>query len=65
MFKLEPWLEITTVSKCAIDCSFCPQNIFQERYRGCNTLSFCDFKKALSTVPKNVTLHFSGLQNLS
>jgi len=60
MLKIEPWLEITTVSKCIIDCTFCPQHIFQECYHGCSTLSLYDFKKALSTVPKTVAIHFSG-----
>jgi sulfatase maturation enzyme AslB (radical SAM superfamily) len=60
MLKKESWLEITTVSKCIIDCSFCPQSVFQESYHGCKTLSLYDFKKALSKVPKNVVIHFSG-----
>jgi sulfatase maturation enzyme AslB (radical SAM superfamily) len=59
---LQQWsrLEITTVSNCAIDCRFCPQQIFQEHYHGCKSLRLSDFKIALSKVPKNVAIHFSG-----
>jgi sulfatase maturation enzyme AslB (radical SAM superfamily) len=59
---LQHWsrLEITTVSNCVIDCSFCPQQVFQERYDGCKTLRLSDFKIALSKVPKSVAIHFSG-----
>jgi sulfatase maturation enzyme AslB (radical SAM superfamily) len=60
MLKIEPWLEITTVSNCVIDCSYCPQRILQENYRGNKTLSLDDFKTALSKVPKKVAIHFSG-----
>ncbi len=60
MFKLDSWLEITTVSKCKIDCSFCPQDKFQEAYNGCKNLSLENFKKVLTKVPKSVAIHFSG-----
>lgn len=60
MSKLNSWLEITTVSKCIIDCSYCPQQVFKEAYQGCRTLSLENFKKALLSVPKNVAIHFSG-----
>jgi sulfatase maturation enzyme AslB (radical SAM superfamily) len=55
-----PLLEITTVSNCVINCEYCPQKAFQRSYRGCNVLAFEDFKRALSTVPKTVEIHFSG-----
>lgn len=48
------------MSKCTNFCSFCPQEVFQERYRGCSSLSFENFKTILSNVPKNVSIHFSG-----
>jgi sulfatase maturation enzyme AslB (radical SAM superfamily) len=60
MFKPCPRLEITTVSNCIVNCSYCPQQTFKEHYSGCNTLRLEDFKKALSKVPKNVEIHFSG-----
>jgi len=53
-------IEITTVSKCVIDCDLCPQKIFQENYHGCRTLSLENFKTALLTIPKNIAIHFSG-----
>lgn len=43
-----------------IDCSFCPQQLFQERYRGSQRLSLEDFKKVLSNVPKTVSIHFAA-----
>jgi biotin synthase-related radical SAM superfamily protein len=58
--KLELGLEITTVSKCVIDCGYCPQKIFQEAYHGCRSLSLKDFKKVPSKVPKIVSIHFSA-----
>ena len=60
MLKTEPWLEITTISKCSIDCSYCPQQTFQQHYNGTNMLTLEDFKKAVSKVPKKVAIHFSG-----
>jgi len=60
LLKTEPWLEITTVSKCGINCRYCPQQTFQEHYHGNNTLTLEDFKTAISKVPKNVAIHFSG-----
>ena len=60
MLKIEPWLEITTISKCSIDCSYCPQQTFQQHYKGTNLLTLEDFKKAVSEVPKKVAIHFSG-----
>jgi MoaA/NifB/PqqE/SkfB family radical SAM enzyme len=60
MLNFGSWLEITTVSKCIINCSFCPQHVFQAHYPGCETLSFDDFKAVLSKVPKHVAVHFSG-----
>ncbi|MDG6221831.1 MAG: SPASM domain-containing protein [Candidatus Bathyarchaeota archaeon] len=60
MLKTEPWLEITTISKCSIDCRYCPQQTFQEQYQGAKILTLENFKKALSKVPRKVAIHFSG-----
>jgi radical SAM protein with 4Fe4S-binding SPASM domain len=60
LLKFESWLEITTVSRCVLDCSFCPQHVFQEHYHGCKTLPLAGFKTALSKVPNYVKIHFSG-----
>jgi hypothetical protein len=57
---LGPDLEITTVGKCIMDCSFCPQRLFQERYHGSQRLTLENFKKVLAIVPQNVVIHFSG-----
>jgi sulfatase maturation enzyme AslB (radical SAM superfamily) len=56
----QSWLEITTAGKCTINCSFCPQEVLQENYQGCMSLSLKDFKEVLSKVPKTTAIHFSG-----
>jgi sulfatase maturation enzyme AslB (radical SAM superfamily) len=60
MNKPKSRLEITTVSKCIMDCTFCPQQAFQSNYRGCDQLDLENFKKVLSKIPKDVEIHFSG-----
>jgi hypothetical protein len=60
MNETKSYLEITTVGKCLMDCTFCPQQAFQNSYRGCDLLSFENFKKALSKVPKDMDIHFSA-----
>jgi MoaA/NifB/PqqE/SkfB family radical SAM enzyme len=59
-YPLELGLEITTVGKCIMNCRFCPQQLFQERYQGSQRLSLENFKKILLKVPKTVSIHFSG-----
>jgi sulfatase maturation enzyme AslB (radical SAM superfamily) len=56
----QPWLEVTTVSNCTIDCKYCPQRIFQKHYHGCKMLTLSAFKSALVSVPRYVGIHFSG-----
>ena len=58
--EFNPLIEITTVNKCSIDCTYCPQEVFQKNYRGIEKLNLSDFKTALSTVPKNIIIAFSG-----
>ena len=53
-------LEITTVNKCVMDCTFCPQNAFQKNYRGSGSLSLENFKTVLSKLPKDIEIDFSG-----
>lgn len=60
MNKAKSCLEITTVSKCVMDCTFCPQQAFLNSYRGCDQLDFKNFKMALSKVPKDIVICFSG-----
>lgn len=70
MLKPEKWraaswptLEITTniLDKgCINDCVFCPQRILTNKYSGEIVLTLENFKKALETVPKEITIIFSG-----
>jgi MoaA/NifB/PqqE/SkfB family radical SAM enzyme len=53
-------LEITTASKCPMNCVFCPQEAFQKAYHGCNFLSLANFKVVLANLPKDILLIFSG-----
>lgn len=67
---VNPSLEITTSipkSGCVIDCSFCPQRVLKKvwdsgRFNNASDryLSLDNFKKAISTVPKEITIIFSG-----
>lgn len=54
-------LEITTRLGCAVDCSFCPQSALKAAYKSEQTmLTGGDFALALSKLPKDVEIHFSG-----
>lgn len=55
-------LEITTVKTCTVNCyPFCPQLKFRDSYGAqASVLSLEDFKKALSNVPKEIRIRFSG-----
>ena len=53
-------LEITTMSRCSVDCSFCPQKVYQKAYGEKTNLSLIKFKSALTNVPKNVIIEFAG-----
>lgn len=55
-----PWIEITTVFPCSNMCSYCPQKLLMESYKGTNKLSFKDFKKVLKNVSKDVIIDFAG-----
>jgi hypothetical protein len=57
-----PMLEITTLGKCPINCScYCPQEIYIKQYGNPDDkLSFPNFVKYLSKVPKHVVITFSG-----
>ena len=58
--KSKSYIEITTVSKCAVDCTFFPQQAYRSSYHGCEHLSLENFIKALSRVPKDFDIHFSA-----
>ncbi|MGD0329203.1 MAG: SPASM domain-containing protein [Nitrososphaeria archaeon] len=53
-------LEISTAGFCTMNCYFCPQEFYQKAYKGVKFLSLEDFKAALSNVPNDVILDFSG-----
>lgn len=53
-------LELTTVSSCAVNCSFCPQGVLRDAYRGPRTLRLEDFRAVVDRLPRDVVLHFSG-----
>jgi hypothetical protein len=62
MNNLVEKLEVTTKIGCPVNCKqYCPQNKLLSKYIGQERLlSFEAFKKALSSVPKNVRIVFSG-----
>jgi len=57
----KPWLEITTKIGCKLNCNFCPQSTLVKKYDNFERLmSLENFKKIISTIPKDVQIHFSG-----
>jgi len=64
--------EIATSSFCPVSCRFCPQEVYQKAYRDLadpkdsgddepeRFLTLKNFTSALSSVPKNVVVQFSG-----
>ncbi|VVB99045.1 Uncharacterised protein [uncultured archaeon] len=60
-FGVYPFLEITTKIGCKNNCSYCPQSIIIKAYKGKEKeLSFENFVRAISTVPADVGICFSG-----
>ena len=55
-----PTLEISTVSRCTLQCTYCPQDKLEAAYRGTHRLSLHDFWCVLEKVPKHVRIDFSG-----
>jgi organic radical activating enzyme len=54
-------LEVTTIATCPVNCAkYCPQDVLKTAYSGHSLLLLSDFRKALSHVPKDVRIHFSG-----
>lgn len=54
-------LEITTIATCPVNCAkYCPQDKLGLAYRGHSLLPLENFKRALSNVPKDVQIDFSG-----
>lgn len=59
-------VEISTQMGCANNCSYCPQKLFVSSYflahqKTESKLSFENFKKYLSKIPKEITITFSGM----
>ncbi len=55
------WLLITTNTSCTVNCfPYCPQQLLHSAYHGSSMLSLGDFEKALSHVPTDVRIDFSG-----
>ena len=53
-------LEVTTVASCAVNCSYCPQSVLKDAYRGETELPFEDFRRVVGRLPEDVVVHFSG-----
>src|SRR5215471_19681831 len=56
-------LEITTVSGCAVACTYCPERTFATIQRSVSNqtlMSLEVFEKCLATVPADVEISFSG-----
>jgi hypothetical protein len=64
-WKTTPYacLEITTsipLNGCIVDCSFCPQRLLVQKYKGNKVLSFEDYKKIIDKLPKEIRITFAG-----
>lgn len=62
----EPFLEVTTVVGCKVNCKFCPQNILLNTYFAENKnrkrmMSVEDFKIILEHIPDNCGIMFAGM----
>jgi len=54
-------MEITTGIGCVVNCKYCPQSAFLKAYKNHKRkLSFEDFKTALSKMPNDIIIIFSG-----
>jgi sulfatase maturation enzyme AslB (radical SAM superfamily) len=55
-------MEITTMIGCSLMCNFCPQDNLRDMYgNDVKYMSLDTFKTALSKVPKNTRIDFSGM----
>lgn len=57
------WIEVTTVIGCRVACAYCPQKSLTSSYRHRSkvvVMQFDDFKKYISTIPRDVDIAFSG-----
>lgn len=61
-----PLVEITPIVGCAINCKYCPQDLFINSYYKENNnrkrmMDLNDFKRILDNTPDNCTIDFAGL----
>ena len=58
-----PTLEITTMIGCPLMCNFCPQDNLRDMYgkESPKYMSLDTFKAAVSKIPKNTRIDFSGM----
>lgn len=57
------WIEITTKVGCKNRCEYCPQSKLIKKYKLINDeifMSFDTFKMCISTIPKEIQIHFTG-----
>lgn len=63
-FYTNPMIEITTVLGCAVNCKYCPQEVFIKEYLKADNpdkvLSFENYKKCVDKLPKNTLIEFAG-----
>lgn len=62
-FYTNPMMEITTKIGCAVNCKYCPQNVFIKEYlrkSRINSLSLDNYKKCLNKLPQNTLIEFAG-----
>jgi len=57
-------LEITTYIGCPNMCSYCPQKLLIDSYKGEKRMSLDTFKKILKNTPTDIDIHFSGFSEL-
>nr|WP_300807334.1 SPASM domain-containing protein [uncultured Acetatifactor sp.] len=63
-FYTNPMIEITTKVGCAINCKYCPQDVFIKNYFKIGNedryMKFETFKKCIDKTPKNTLIEFAG-----
>lgn len=58
-----PVLEITPLAGCAVNCKYCPQKLFLDKYYQRSSkreMSFEDFKICIDKTPDDLNIDFSG-----
>lgn len=59
-----PMVEITTILGCAVNCKYCPQEVYVKEYLkkkdAARILTFENFKKCIDKLPQNTFVEFAG-----